>query len=109
MTNNIRVFLWLALGLALFINYSQWQQDYAPKAPPPAATATTTLPDGTVIASKPAAMSDTVPQAAQSPGDATSAAVPEVKPEGTAVEAAPSAATVHVVTDVLDVEISLTG
>ncbi len=32
MTNNIRVFLWLGLALALWINYSQWQIDYGPKA-----------------------------------------------------------------------------
>ena len=43
MTNNIRIFLWLGLALALWINYSQWQQDYAPK-PTPAATATSTVP-----------------------------------------------------------------
>ena len=41
MTNNIRVFLWLGLALALWINYSQWQIDYGPKptavaAEPPA-------------------------------------------------------------------------
>jgi len=32
MTNNIRVFLWLGLALALWINYSQWQIDYGAKA-----------------------------------------------------------------------------
>ena len=31
MTNNIRVFLWLGLALALWLNYSQWQIDYGPK------------------------------------------------------------------------------
>ena len=36
MTNNIRVFLWVGLALALWLNYSQWQMDYAPK-PAPAA------------------------------------------------------------------------
>jgi len=34
MTNNIRVFLWLGLALALWLNYSQWQIDYGPKATP---------------------------------------------------------------------------
>ena len=32
MTNNIRVFLWLGLALALWVNYSQWQLDYGAKA-----------------------------------------------------------------------------
>jgi hypothetical protein len=31
MTNNIRAFLWLAVALAVWINYSQWQLDYGPK------------------------------------------------------------------------------
>ena len=31
MTNNIRVFLWLALALGVWVNYTQWQHDYAPK------------------------------------------------------------------------------
>ncbi len=31
MTNNIRVFLWLSLLLALWLNYSQWQIDYGAK------------------------------------------------------------------------------
>ena len=31
MTNNIRVFLWLGLALALWLNYSQWQIDYGAK------------------------------------------------------------------------------
>ena len=39
MTNNIRVFLWLGLALALWLNYSQWQIDYGPKATPTASTA----------------------------------------------------------------------
>ena len=36
MTNNIRVFLWFGLALALWVNYSQWQVDYGAKATPPA-------------------------------------------------------------------------
>ncbi len=31
MTNNIRVFLWLGLALALWVNYTQWQMDYGAK------------------------------------------------------------------------------
>jgi hypothetical protein len=59
MTNNIRVFLWLGLALAVWLNYSQWQVDYGAKPVPP--TAATTAADG----SKPPSLDDTVPQAAQ--------------------------------------------
>jgi YidC/Oxa1 family membrane protein insertase len=113
MTNNIRVFLWLALALAVYINFSQWQVDYAPKPPPPAVATHTTLPDGTVVASKPASMSDTVPQAAQSSSEpAKAGTVPEARPLASDVEAEsqPTAgSTIHVVTDVLDLEISRVG
>ena len=44
MTNNIRVFLWLGLGLALWVNYSQWQLDYGAKATTPATTGTPDAP-----------------------------------------------------------------
>jgi hypothetical protein len=33
MTNNIRVFVWLAVALAVWLNYSQWQIDYGRNPP----------------------------------------------------------------------------
>ena len=60
MTNNIRIFLWLGLALALFVNYTQWQQDYAAK---PATVQTSTDAAG---ATKPVDIGDVVPQAVQS-------------------------------------------
>ena len=50
MTNNIRVFLWLGLALALWLNYSQWQIDYGPK---PVAAATTSSATDSTGAPKP--------------------------------------------------------
>ena len=112
MTNNIRIFLWLALGFAVYVNFVQWQTDYAPKPPPTAAT-TTTLPNGTVVETKPVAMSDTVPQAAQSAVDSSTPPVAsDAAPTGEAVEPqgqAEAASTIHVVTDVLDLEILPVG
>jgi YidC/Oxa1 family membrane protein insertase len=110
MTNNIRVFLWLGLALALWLNYSAWQQDYGPKT---AATAANTA----ASASKPASLEDTVPQASQSaPVPSTSAedAVPQAaQPEGVpdAAAAAPvdNSSTVRVATDVLVLDIDLKG
>jgi len=111
MTNNIRVFLWLALGLAIYVNFSQWQMDYAPKPVVPTAT-TTTLPDGTIIASKPRSMSDIVPQAGQSTASPDAAAVPQAAATAAPADSQPEVpadSTVHVKTDVLDLEISRIG
>jgi YidC/Oxa1 family membrane protein insertase len=112
MTNNIRVFLWLALGLAIYINFSQWQIDYAPKPVPPAASTSTTLPDGTVIETKPATIEDTVPLAEPS---ATPEAAADAVPQAAQTPAAAPAAVletggiVRVTTDVLVLDIDLKG
>jgi YidC/Oxa1 family membrane protein insertase len=113
MTNNIRVFLWLALGLALYLNYSQWQLDYGPK-PGAASTATGAAGDA-----KPPSLADTVPQATQTAPaaapapDAASAAdsVPGVAPapSPTVEASAAPASRVRVTTDVLVVDIDLKG
>jgi YidC/Oxa1 family membrane protein insertase len=111
MTNNIRIFLWLALALAVYVNYTQWQIDYAPK-PAPTAVTSTTLPDGTVVESKPTSIEDTVPLAEPSKTPPTTAdAVPQAA-QSAAAAAAPvleTAGIVRVLTDVLVVDIDLKG
>ena len=109
MTNNIRVFLWLAVALALWLNYSQWQIDYGVKP----ATTTEAGTDGTG-ASKPVDIGDVVPQVSQ-PATGTAAttdAVPAVAPQAAAagpdIESAKSNK-IRVTTDVLVLDISLTG
>jgi YidC/Oxa1 family membrane protein insertase len=108
MTNNIRVFLWLGLALALWLNYSSWQADYGPKPAAPVAAGSTTIGDGSGTAAP--GLSDSVPQAAQStatptpanaPTPATALPVPEAQAAGDK--------TIRVVTDVLVVDISLKG
>jgi YidC/Oxa1 family membrane protein insertase len=107
MTNNIRVFLWLAVALALYVNYTQWQLDFTPKAAVTAGTGS-----GVTGASTPPSLGDTVPQAAQ-PSPATNAA--DVPPAAAAVPStpglavAPAGRVVHVVTDVLELDIDLQG
>jgi len=106
MTNNIRVFLWLGLALALWLNYSQWQMDYSPKPAP--TTATTAATGGT----KPPSLDDTVPQAAQSNQASApapdAAGVPTPGPQP-APELESGAGKVHVITDVLVLDIDLRG
>ncbi len=106
MTNNIRVFLWLGLALALWLNFSQWQQDYGPK---PAPSVASTASPG---ASKPAALEDTVPQVPQtaaSTATGSGTAVPTATPDATQGTPVESAGIVHVSTDVLEIDIDLKG
>jgi YidC/Oxa1 family membrane protein insertase len=97
------MFLWLALGLALWLNYSQWQIDYAPK---PTAASQTTEPG----ASKPPSIADTVPQAAQQSPTATD--VPTAGTQPAQPVSGPETSTaglVRVITDVLVLDIDLKG
>jgi YidC/Oxa1 family membrane protein insertase len=102
MTDKIRVFLWLGLGLAIWVNYSQWQMDYAAKAVTPASAAAANAP-------RPPSIADSIPQASTTaatdavPSTAAPAAPVAVEPDN-----APSRL-VHVVTDVLILDIDLKG
>ena len=114
-TTNARMFLWLGLVMALYINYETYERDFAPKPPPPptateiaraaAPTAPGALPGAatTLAASVPqtvaAAPVVAAPIAAAAPAVAAAAAP--------AASATPG--TVRVTTDVLDLEISLQG
>ncbi len=111
MTNNIRVFLWLGLALALYLNYTQWQIDFGPKP------ATPSVATGDAAATIPATPADTVPQAVQSSADSTgadadvptSAAPVAAAPAATPAVEAQTAGVVRVTTDVLVLDIDLKG
>jgi YidC/Oxa1 family membrane protein insertase len=102
------MFLWLGLVLALWLNYETWQRDYALPVPP-AATTAAAAPSAKEVTG----LAASVPQAAvTATGDAS--AVPEAAATSvTAPEASTTptsvASTINVVTDVLNVEISLRG
>ncbi len=108
-STNARMFLWLGLVLALWINYETLQRDYAVPVPvTPAATSSAPL------ASVPTA---SIPQAA-APATSTNAAanvaamagdVPAALAPNLTVTPAAAAGTVRVTTDVLDLELSLRG
>jgi YidC/Oxa1 family membrane protein insertase len=119
MTNNPRIYLWIAVALMIWLNYDAWNREYGPR--PDAIIRTTQVNNG----SNPAApvtgdLSNQVPQAAKATGDATPTAAtptPGVVPSVPGVPAAPNAATtdasaaqsIHVLTDVLDLQISTRG
>ncbi len=98
-TLNARLFLWLLLAVALLLNYERWMRDY-PSAPPVASTANggATLDDSAPVAGA-AAPAASTPSVAAAP--AVAAPVAETL--------AAAAGKLHVITDVLDMEISLAG
>jgi YidC/Oxa1 family membrane protein insertase len=99
--DNQRLFLWGALALVLWLNYTTWERDYAPP-PTPAATVTSQ-------------QSAAAPASTESLPSLPSTTAPGAPPVPTAVNSASTAApveaapTIHVVTDVLDMDISLRG
>jgi YidC/Oxa1 family membrane protein insertase len=103
--DNQRIFVWAALALVLWLNYTTWQRDYAPPIAPAAAQ-----PAG---ASGSAPAPDTLPalpsgDASSTPTPTHSAATPT--PQQQPVEAADNkASVVHVTTDVLSMDISTRG
>lgn len=98
--DNQRVFVWAALAFLLWLNYTTWQNDYAPPKP--------------VAAAAPAAAPAAVDKSSQAlpelpsdtpPASPTTPALPQV----TGTELPAAAAIIHVRTDVLDMDISTRG
>ncbi|MFN7271332.1 MAG: membrane protein insertase YidC [Gammaproteobacteria bacterium] len=109
MTNstNARMFLWLGLAMALWLNYEAWQRMFAPPpaavtAPAPAGTVAPSLADAVPTSSAPA------PVAAPVASTPVMTAVPAAAVPAAAAPAT-TTATVRVTTDVLDLEIALAG
>ncbi len=109
---NPRIYLWVALGMLGLLNYQAWIKDYG--APPAAISAS--APTAAIGASPPAAtvpggdLASRVPQAATAVSGAAVSPMTAAPPVATADPSVVAAAqNVHVVTDVLDVEISTRG
>ncbi len=109
--NNPRLYLWAALAMLALLNYQTWMKDYGPAPEIP----TTTAPAGSERPVTPAGgdLGSHIPQAPAAPGAAAPAApaAAAAVPQGTAPAdtATPAAQSVHVITDVLDVQISTRG
>ncbi len=104
--------MWIGLVLILWLNYDAWQRDYGPK-PAPAATSTGTATTPNSAAGDPKAVPgvDAVPQPVQAPGAAgsTAAVAAPTSALDSSAGVVASAGKIRVVTDVLDLEISLAG
>jgi YidC/Oxa1 family membrane protein insertase len=115
MSNNPRVYLWIALAAVVFLNYQAWMTDYGPKfGANTAAPAQTSAAPGNITAPS-NDLSSKIPQAAtgaQAPGGGGAANKPtETAPAtvGDANSNSQTAQLVHVHTDVLDLDISTLG
>ena len=124
MNNNPRIYLWIALALVGWLNYQAWMTDYGPK---PGANITSSAQSANGAHNTTGGandLSNQIPQAAKSEPagtagskqPATPPAAPTLPPAEAAAAGttngttAPAAAqTIHVHTDVLDVDISTSG
>ncbi len=104
--DNPRLYLWIGLALLLWMNVIQWNRDYGtPASAPTSSTSTTTTPS----AAKPATSSQlpALPSEPAKPAAAAGTAPPAAGTTAGAVSA--DQATVRIVTDVLDLDVSLQG
>ena len=107
--NNPRVLLWAGLLFVLYLNFMAWMKDYsaAPAAPAAAAESATAVPATNAGAGNTSGLAGELPTVAGEAQPAPETGAGEV-PE-TAAPAAAGAARVHIVTDVLDIELRLAG
>ncbi|MSQ91644.1 MAG: membrane protein insertase YidC [Gammaproteobacteria bacterium] len=101
-----RIFVWVGLLLVLWLNVDAWMKDAAaPQTVPAAVTAGAPAIAGSAAGAIPAggALSDELPSMA---GETPAATTPEAAPAETA---APGVAKIHVITDVLDLDLNLVG
>jgi YidC/Oxa1 family membrane protein insertase len=101
-----RIFVWVGLLLVLWLNFDAWMKDEAARTAAPAAE-TTSLPADSGAAPGPAptgsALTDELPSVS---GETPAAAAPDAAP---AEAPAASVGKIHVVTDVLDLDLNLAG
>jgi YidC/Oxa1 family membrane protein insertase len=115
MNNNPRFYLWLALAVVLYLNYTAWQREFPPNPVIPVAAGQP------AAAQQPRSLANSIPQAQQSgtasaPAAVAQPAVPPPPPPAAAVgiptvtpAAAASAPLIHVRTDIYDIDISTRG
>jgi YidC/Oxa1 family membrane protein insertase len=102
--DNQRVFVWAALALVLWLNYTTWQRDYAPAPIAPAAAA----PSSAANVSPAEDTLPALPSETATPQQQPAAApAPTGQPVETAAES--KSAVIRITTDVLSMDISTRG
>jgi YidC/Oxa1 family membrane protein insertase len=99
--DNLRIFLWVALLMLLWLTVQTWQTTFAPKPADIAATSAVPTADGTPATAAPPAL----PSLAGTP----SAATPGISPAVPVEPAAAAPVLIRVRTDVLDLAIDTRG
>lgn len=111
MNRNPRVFLWFALVLVLWLNYTTWQKDFGPESTVAITQARQT--EGGARTQQPLPeLSATVPQASTSvPGRGSASPSAQVSPAvgNRSDVAVPGSSAIQIHTDVFDLEINLQG
>jgi YidC/Oxa1 family membrane protein insertase len=103
--DNQRVFIWAALALVLYLNYTTWQRDYAPAPVAPAAAAPSSAANGSAPAEDTLPALPSATEAAQQPQPSAAPAPSEQPVES----AAAKSGVIRVTTDVLSMDISTRG
>jgi YidC/Oxa1 family membrane protein insertase len=103
--DNPRIYLWIGLALLVWMNIIQWDRDQALRAPPP--TAATANVEGAATPGAPAATQLPPLPSSDPTAPPPAATEPTTTAPATAVDT--GAPKVRVVTDVLDVDVSLQG
>jgi YidC/Oxa1 family membrane protein insertase len=103
--DNPRLYLWIGLALLAWMNVIQWDRDYGAVVTAPPAASTPAAGDLTAAADTAAGQLPALPTDTGAPA-ATADAAPAALPSSENPEQRP---TVHVVTDVLDIDVSLQG
>jgi len=110
MTNNPRIYLWIALAFVLVLDYEAWMRDYAVRPTPAATAGARTAAGNPAAAPELGTQIPQAPQAAKAASEGASNTAPAAAAPGEqAASAAPLPEVVHVRTDVLDVDISTQG
>ena len=106
--DNPRLFLWIGLALLAWMNIIQWDRDFGPQSAASTATTASSATPPVVTPAAPGAASSSLPElpSATTPAAATPAAQ---APATGAVAAAAAAPSIRVVTDVIDMDVSLQG
>jgi YidC/Oxa1 family membrane protein insertase len=102
---NQRIFLWAALALVAWLLYDAWMKDYHP-APRPTPSATSPQADATPAPAQPPGLGQAAPSLPQTQ-TTTPGTTPPAAADTRATDTTPQV--VRVVTDVVDVDISLRG
>ena len=100
MQQNLRLFLWLGLALAIWLNVEAWLKDYGTSATPEAPVSRSTAVSPTAASGLASSVPNTAP--------AAQAAKPTAA-GGRAATLPPAVPRVHVTTDVYEVDISTRG